>query len=517
MSILKAPLVLVGMPGSGKTTLGKSLASFLGAPFIDTDQQIEQTSGKPISLIFQQEGENLFRKLEKKALLQALVATPPAVIAVGGGAVELPETRAILEKNPVLFLDVPLEVLQFRVKDDRIRPLLVGDRAEKMAELFLRRQRLFSRFPRIPWINGLHVLGEIPRLLHSVQGLFPGMVHFPSLPVDFPTPHPLRWIAGEMALFQKKECPSCFSITSQNVARLYPSFFSEASQVLPDGEDAKSLPSLESLYSQALSRAIDKDQRVCAIGGGTITDVAGLFAATFKRGLPLHLFPTTLLAQVDAAIGGKNAINLQGVKNCVGTIRMPQMTWVDPLLSLSAPPSSFFDGLVEGLKVSFLVHSSSEILRQQLQRARGLLDSPCFEELSAFTIQAIHDKCRILSEDVMEKGQRLFLNLGHTLGHVYETTYSLSHGQAVALGLLHGLEKKKHPVIEEFVEWLQQVLGPQTLALREKPWTPEMAQKLSNDKKNRNQKIILVDLQAPGQPFLKELELSSLLSSLDQE
>ncbi len=228
-----------------------------------------------------------------------------------------------------------------------------------------------------------------------------------------------------------------FVVTTPDVHALYPDHLA-GFEVLhfPGGEPNKRLSVLESLADQMLARGADRSSVLVAFGGGICGDVGGFLAAIFMRGIPVIQVPTTLLAQVDAAVGGKTGVNLQGGKNLLGSFHQPHAVLIDPAVLHSLPPREYRAGLFEVIKhgiiaspelFSILAHRSADVLAQHPEILEKIID------------ESVRIKAAVVSADEKEGGLRRILNYGHTLGHALEaeTNYSLLlHGEAVAYGML---------------------------------------------------------------------------------
>lgn len=500
-------LFLLGMMGSGKSTLGKALAQFLDMPFIDMDRQIENRTDKSIVQIFREEGEAFFRQKESELLAELASDPMPKIVATGGGVVCLPQNRDCLRKMPCLFLDVPMDILAERLEKERNqRPLLQGEIAETLTRIYGQRKEWYEVFPSFRPKPELSAWQNLTFLLYAL-GQTEFSLRFDSLSIEdniVLSPSHLFSHLGSQPL-------DSMILTSQSVYRFYQNFFpaSLAIKILPDGESCKENEFLCETWQFLLQKQHSRSQKILALGGGSLTDIAGFAASTYKRGTHLELYPTTLLAQVDAAIGGKNAINIHGIKNAAGTFFMPSQVLVDPLVTLSSSIPFFQDGLVEGLKAAMLVHEDRDILRLQLQRCQNLIVKPSRKDLIEFVAQSIQDKMFFVRKDPQEKKERMLLNLGHTLGHVYETTFSLSHGKAVALGIYEVLKDNPDADIQATLNFFLQIVGKEHQEVLHQKWTHDMRQKLANDKKIRGNKLCLVSLEKPGKPVLQEKNIDS--------
>lgn len=217
-------------------------------------------------------------------------------------------------------------------------------------------------------------------------------------------------------------------VTDSNVARLYPRCFPDGipNLVVPAGETSKSLESLGGLLEGMLDAGLDRRGAVVAVGGGVVGDLAGFAAATFMRGVAWVNVPTTLLAMVDASIGGKTAVNIGSAKNLAGAFHAPELVVADPVFFGTLPPAARASGMAEVIKHA-MIDSRDLFMRLEAGRFGSTAD----------IIEAIRVKADIVERDPFERGERAKLNLGHTVGHGFESVsgYRLSHGESVALGL----------------------------------------------------------------------------------
>lgn len=205
--------------------------------------------------------------------------------------------------------------------------------------------------------------------------------------------------------------------------------------VFPHGEQSKTRATKEALENQLLEKNFGRDSCLIALGGGVATDLGGYVAATYCRGIPLIMAPTSLLGMVDASIGGKTGVNTPYGKNMIGCIYQPKKIWIDPLTLRSLPKKELSCGIVETIKHGLIADASFfDYLEEHVEDVRLLHDAI----LEKVILKSCQIKQAIVTQDERENGMRRLLNFGHTIGHALEhiTNYSLSHGEAVAMGIL---------------------------------------------------------------------------------
>jgi shikimate kinase / 3-dehydroquinate synthase len=433
-------IYLFGAPGSGKTTMGTILAERLGWHLVDTDQRIENETGMPVTDIFLKEGEAGFRAREKK-LVAELSRNTRQVVALGGGTLIDAESRAAAEASGVvLCISCDPKTILDRMGDAlAARPLLAGTGPlERLQNLLEKRAGLYGSFPLKIDTTGTsaeeaadkaQLLAGTFRVGGMGNGGYEVIVH-----------QDLLGRIGEELTARKLRYPMTV-ITDQNVARHYlqPVLDSLArlgavsSIVLEPGEPTKSMCTVESLYGQLIEQGMDRRGTIVALGGGMVTDVAGYAAATFMRGIAWVAVPTSLLGMVDAAVGGKTAVDLPQGKNLVGAFHPPAVVLADFNTLASLPEKEMRAGMAEVIKSAVVGDSK---LMALLERLAGNLDLHGLQEAIR---RAVRVKIRVVEEDPFERrGPREALNFGHTIGHAIElhSEYRLSHGESVALGMI---------------------------------------------------------------------------------
>lgn len=307
-------------------------------------------------------------------------------------------------------------------------------------------------------------------------------------------------------------------ITDENVAEFWGQAirdglgdFPHDNIVLPPGESGKTFATITYLYQKLLRFEADRSTAVVGIGGGSVCDIAGFAASTFMRGLPLYLVPSTLLAMMDASIGGKNGIDLPEGKNLIGTFYLPSAVFTDLHLLSTLPRKELSSGLVETLKTAVIgdteLFAELELFDMESSLQRPLMASPNLRYHPLFSIvrRAVTVKSQIVVSDFLEQDQRRLLNLGHTLGHGLEAAGGfslLSHGEAVSLGLLAAvhiagkLELLQEPLEERILimlkRWGMPVRIPEAIK-----WE-DTVRAIRRDKKIREKNLVLILPNAVG-------------------
>jgi shikimate kinase / 3-dehydroquinate synthase len=457
-------IVLVGMMGSGKTTIGKSLASHLGKQFIDSDHEIQARTGVKIPVIFEIEGEAGFRKRESE-VLRDLSKKDNIVLATGGGAILSQENRALLKQSgTVVYLRASINDLHRRTRYDKNRPLLQAQNLhQKLTELFAERDSLYQETAHVVVDSGKQgVRSLVQKLINklvSYKSNFGGTNNtMQTITVDF-TPssdkrsYPIH--IGHNILQQAELIVSCLPqkrvaiVSNTTVAPLYLDQLRVAlekqevaciSIILPDGEVHKNWETLNLIHDALLQNHCERNTAILALGGGVVGDLTGFAAATYLRGVPFIQIPTTLLAQVDSSVGGKTGINHPLGKNMIGAFYQPRMVLADSATLNTLPDRELRAGLAEIIKYGLIRDPSFvEWLEQKMPRL--LARDPII--LNEAIRRSCENKAEIVAADEKEKGVRALLNLGHTFGHAIENGMGYGvwlHGEAVAAGTVLAAE-----------------------------------------------------------------------------
>lgn len=455
--------------GAGKSTLGPEVAERLGRPFIDLDRAIEHDLGKTIPELFVESGESEFRLQEEGQAIAALHLPEPAVIAFGGGAVQTPSVRNELRDRAfTVLLEVDAKTAWER-SGGRGRPL-AEDESEFNA-LYERRRQLYDE------VADAHA-HDLEDVVLAAGGV---CVHAGAIELlGSLTPGD-----GPVALVSDAHVAGIHGAAAQVALGLRVVTVHE----VPPGEDAKSASGAERLWNEL---RLDREGTLVALGGGSTTDVAGFAAATYLRGIDWVPVPTTLVGQVDAAIGGKTGVDLAAGKNLVGAFHWPARVVIDPALLETLPEHERREGLAEVVKTGLLA-------------GEPLWELPTPELVR----RAAAFKTAVCLRDPYEHGERAILNLGHTFAHALEAAggyEGLTHGSAVALGLLAALRVSGRPT-----DVVEEVLAPEPVSVdRERAW-----EALQRDKKSRDGRIRLVVLDERG-PVVETRPAEEVRSALDE-
>lgn len=425
---------IYGPPGSGKSTVGKVLADNLGLDFIDLDQRIEAAANTPIPEIFSQQGEAAFRALESQALKNA-VSEKSAVISLGGGTLLNNENRKLAEKyGKIIFLATKLENLTQRLsKDNNQRPLLKDN---ALAALLESRQEHYDSF-------GLRIGTDtmIPEQIvwEAVKRL--GVFNITGMGSSYKVIVQSGGISKLSEFFDQARMRSPFCIISDtNVAQHYlgpiqqgltRQGYASSGVIIPAGESNKSIETITEVWEEMVAAKMERGSTVLSLGGGMVNDMAGFAAATYMRGIPWATVPTSLLAMVDASIGGKTGANLPSGKNLIGSFYPPKLVLVDPQTLNTLPIEEQRSGMAEVVK-----HGVIEDVNLFNLCGQGLASVQ--QNWGKLIPRAIGVKVRVIVEDPYEQGIRATLNLGHTIGHGIEllSKYQLRHGEAIAIGMV---------------------------------------------------------------------------------
>jgi shikimate kinase/3-dehydroquinate synthase len=427
---------LYGPSGSGKSSVGRHLAASLGLDFHDLDVEIERQAGTDVPTIFANEGEIGFREREKE-VLKSLLSSAPGVVALGGGALVDPENReCACNVGEVLCLRAPAETLLARLGQEDNRPLLQGDRTGEMQRLLQEREEHYDSFPLQLDTEGLS-LEQVTREAQIALGAFHvrGMGSGYDVRVgegildDVGRAMRALELKGPLVLVSDEVVGAYYAERTLEVLREAGYVVNEIS--FPAGEANKNIETVRQLWEAFVQARMERRSAVVALGGGVVGDLAGFAAATFLRGVPWVNLPTTVLAMVDASVGGKTGANLAQGKNLVGAFHAPQAVFADTTTLATLTKSELRNGLAEAVKHGVI---GDEVLFARFEGGEGR----AIQYMDEIVQRAIAVKVEVIEKDPYESGLREVLNLGHTLGHAIEraSEYAISHGEAVAIGMV---------------------------------------------------------------------------------
>ncbi|MEZ4865391.1 MAG: 3-dehydroquinate synthase [Caldilineaceae bacterium] len=504
-------IVLTGFMGTGKTTVGRLLAQRLQRHFVDMDDRLEAHFGQPIRTVFAEQGEAVFRQAEAQLCAQ-LAKEEGLVISTGGGALVSQENRDVLGASGILLcLTATSDEILRRVAGTGVRPLLPGTPDEQLTHI---RTLLNARRPAYTAIpHQIQTTSQTPetlveQILETVAG-DQEVAQMTRIKVTGPTAsyhicigEGLLQESGRLLRNRGLRAGPVAVVSNPQIAphhaepllaSLRTAGFEPTLCLLPEGEQHKTLASIANLYDQFLAAGLDRRSAVIALGGGVIGDMTGFAAATYLRGVPFVQIPTTLLAMVDASVGGKTGVDLPQGKNLVGAFVQPHVVIMDTAVMASLPAAEFRSGLAEVIK-------------------HGLIGAPAlfaqFEDYGAGSLQqlvaeAVRVKVQVVEEDPFEQGRRAVLNLGHTFGHALElvSNFTLRHGEGVAVGMVAATEMaaalgRCEP---ELVTRVRNVIERVELPVQLAGYDPEaVIEAMGHDKKRAGKTLRFIIPQAVG-------------------
>ena len=438
-------IVLIGFMGTGKTAVGRRLAGALGLPFVDTDTLIEDQTATSIPDLFSTRGETGFRAIEKQ-VIHSLADGVRRVIATGGGAVLDPDNFDVLRSlGPVIHLSAPASTIMARTKGDAgVRPLLAADDPlERIRSLQRERAPVYGRADH-EVDTSRHTIDETVEMVMAWTGNGERVIRVDLGEDSYDI------VIGSGCLGRLGSLMRSFDLTDRALVVTHPDIatlygeraadslrtagFEPAVIEVPAGEEQKSLQWAEKLYDAMLSHRMDRRSPVIALGGGVVGDLAGFAAATFLRGIPFIQAPTSLLAQVDASVGGKVAVDHRRGKNLIGAFYQPLLVLASLDTLDSLPDRELRAGMAEVIKYGVIADAGlftyiegrlDEILRREYGALAHLVARSC------------EIKADVVAGDEREQGRRAILNFGHTMGHAIETQTGMLHGEAVAIGMVY--------------------------------------------------------------------------------
>ncbi|MEA2619751.1 MAG: shikimate kinase / 3-dehydroquinate synthase, partial [Chloroflexota bacterium] len=366
-------VVMVGLPGSGKSVIGRRLAKRHGAAFIDLDERIESGAGRAIEDIFAEDGEAAFRRLERAAIADLGPADPATevqrVISTGGGSIVDPRNRwGLYRGRTAVWLDGRPEVLAQRLRrSPNVRPLVSGrDPIGTIRDLAAKRERFYAA-ARIHQFGVGEVRGVVDAVEEALGGVDPAGRGATLMRAETPIGRivlgdtiAIEALVAELDLVRARRAilvsePGAWEAAGERLADGLRERGREVVRVLlPQGEAAKRLDVVETAARELAALRVERSEVLVAIGGGALGDAAGFLAAIYLRGIRFIQVPTTLVAQIDSAIGGKTGVDLPEGKNLVGAFHQPSAIVIDVDLLRTLPERQMRAALGEAVKMAVL-------------------------------------------------------------------------------------------------------------------------------------------------------------------
>ena len=470
--------------GAGKSTGARSLAPERGAQPLDSDRELERRLGEPVEAFFDREGEESFRAREEELVLDLLAREDAPVVALGGGALGSEWVREALARHTVVHLEVDPDEA-WRRASGKGRPLardrgrfaqLHGDRAalyESVADAVLPPGDRDALRRALPALRALERAPGGTRLVwaSATSGDYPVFLGHGLIEAGFFHPEDGRR----------------FVVTDENVARAQPVEGHERIVAMA-GEEHKTIHGAEFVLRALAEAGAERGDIVLAVGGGVVGDLAGFCAAVYQRGVRHVQVPTSLVAQVDSAYGGKTGVDLPEGKNYAGVFHQPSAVLCDPAALETLPPEELCAGYAEVVKTALIAGGPLWARVRQGGEADADVILGC-----------VRTKLAVVAADERDGGRRQVLNLGHTVGHAIEaaTDYTrYRHGEAVAVGMLVALRLSGRDALRSEVAELFAAHGlPRTFSGAS---TDQVLELVERDKKRSGGRVPFVLVEAPG-------------------
>ncbi|HYH58726.1 MAG TPA: bifunctional shikimate kinase/3-dehydroquinate synthase [Thermoleophilaceae bacterium] len=496
-------IVFVGFMGAGKSTAARTAAAALGCEPLDSDREVERVLGETIESYFDREGENAFRVREEEVVLDLLGRPDARVIALGGGSLESERVREVLGEHTVVHLQVGADEA-WRRASGKGRPL-ARDRG-RFDQLKRDREAVYDSLARA-------CLPPLPR--DGVRRALPALAALAEAPAGTR----LAWAAAGSAQypvffgrglvgsgFFQPPGGRRFAVTDENVARLL-RLPAEAQHELKPGEEHKTLAHAEEALRFLAASGATREDVLVAVGGGVVGDVGGFCAAVYQRGMRWVGVPTTVVAQVDSAYGGKTGVDLPEAKNYVGAYHHPAAVLVDPSVLETLPAAEAAAGYAEVVKTALIAGGP---LWARVREGGPVDDETIW--------RCLRTKLAIVAEDERDAGRRQVLNLGHTVGHAIEAATGYGryrHGEAIAVGLLAALRLSGRDALRAEVAGLLEGRGLPTRF--EGASVDDVLAFVARDKKRSGDRVPFVLVEAPGEVTPgHDVEADELRAAVDE-
>lgn len=436
-------IVFIGFMGAGKST-ALAAAREAGLETVEIDELMERQLGKPIRQAFEVDGEEAFRAREAEIVGGLLENADGGAIALGGGSVLSERVREALGRHTVVLLEIDAATAWKRIEGTE-RPLATSEADVEV--LLAERLPLYEELADavVPMADK----GAVARALPAIQAL-----------AEMPAGTRLLWASsasGDYPVFVGRDLLGTewwplegrrLCVTDRNAAAYSGRLRSLSTVIeLEPGERSKTLDQVGNVIRDLAAQQMTREDHVVALGGGMVGDLAGFCAHIYQRGVPVVQVPTTLVAQVDSAYGGKTGVDIDELKNYAGAYHLPAAVIADTSTLASLPEKHLVSGFVEVIKTGLLAGGSvwEEVLRVDLHDQA---------HLESLVLACARYKCAVVAADERDAGLRQVLNLGHTVGHAIEgvSGFSYLHGEAIGLGLLAALRLSEAPELRDEVE-----------------------------------------------------------------
>jgi shikimate kinase/3-dehydroquinate synthase len=496
-AVSRPALVFIGFMGAGKTA-ALVAAREAGLETTEVDDLMERALEMPIKEAFEHHGEEAFRQREAEIVGSLLEGADGGAIALGGGSVLSERVREALDRHTVVWLRVDAEEAWRRIAHSD-RPLATS--ADDVARLMEAREPLYRQLADVVLLS--RERDQTARALPSAMAL-----------ADLPQGAKMLWASsasGEYPVFvgpglldadcwpmtRRRFCVTDAAVGPLYAARAEPL---EARVEVEPGESAKSMAEAERVLRELANAGMTREDLLIALGGGVVGDLAGFCAHTYQRGVPIVQVPTSLVAQVDSAYGGKTGVDLPEGKNYVGAYHLPEAVIADTSTLVSLPREELVAGFVEVVKTGLLAGGD---LWEQVRSIESLDPS----HLDEIVFACAGYKCEVVAADERDTGLRAALNLGHTVGHAIEAASGYKryrHGEAVGLGLLSALRLSEAPDLHDEVEAILSRHGLPVVLASEVD-VDEVLSALQRDKKRTAEGVGFVLLSEPGEPRVGQI------------
>ena len=528
-------LYIIGFSGTGKSAASKLAAEALGWKLFDMDQIIEEEIGKPISQIFEQNGEEWFRDKESELLLK-LSKENNCIISTGGGLPVKGSNFDIMNNSGyVLTLDASIDIIVKRLKnkssegenEKSLRPKLIQSSLSEITQFKSERSDIYAKSDFTINTNKLSVEEVANNIVYQAEkyvdqlnslhfeqfdsfctnvlsknnqyGVFVGLdiyKHLPEVMNKIINKQKVYLLSDDGSKPYMRKIQQVFELAGKSTTTF----------VIPQGETSKSLSISSKIYEWLSYEHADRGDVLIGVGGGVVGDITGFVASTYMRGIKFVLVPTTLLSMSDSSIGGKTAVDVNKIKNLVGSFYNPSLVYSDLISLETLPERQINSGWAELIKHGFI--KDRDLLDQmiQIQDYKKINDN-----VSSIIKKSIQIKGEIVTVDENEKyGSRIMLNYGHTLGHAIESSTNLeqyTHGEAVSIGMSFAAKLSNHlnMLSDDDLKLHNDILKKFDL-----PVSPDNIdwekcfELIKNDKKVKNGKINWILLESLGKAVVRD-------------